>query len=122
MIFTPENSEKDFLNEISEIRKTLTGQKSDLEDVIFYEFNNIEASKGNAVKFVANHLKVNLEKTIVFGDNFNDISMFEVAGRSVAMDNASQAVKNKATNITGSVLEAGVSMYLNLLMMDMDEE
>jgi Cof subfamily protein (haloacid dehalogenase superfamily) len=122
MIFTPENLEKDFLNEISEIRKSMTGQKNDHEDVSFYEFNNIEASKGNAIKFIANHLKVSLEKTIAFGDNFNDISMFEVVGRSVAMDNASQAVKNKATDITGSVTEGGVSMYLNLLMMNMDEE
>ena len=52
------------------------------------------------------------EQVIVFGDGFNDLSMFEVAHTSVAMDNAPEAVKTYATHSTASNGENGVVKFL----------
>lgn len=56
-----------------------------------------EANKGNAIKMLADVLGIGVEEIAVIGDMDNDVPMFEVAGFSVAMGNASPAVKGKAS-------------------------
>ncbi len=46
------------------------------------------------------------------GDGENDISMFEVAGQAVAMDNAFDTVKAEADEICLSNDKEGVADYL----------
>ncbi len=55
-----------------------------------------QANKGNGLKKVAALLGIDLANTVVFGDNVNDIPMFELAGKSCATANAHEEVKNKA--------------------------
>ncbi|RDW15470.1 HAD family hydrolase [Oceanobacillus chungangensis] len=76
------------------------------------EIGNLNASKGNALTFIANHFNVDLEDTVAIGDNLNDLSMFEVAGMSIAMGNAEKIVKKQATYITKSCDEDGVAFGL----------
>ncbi|WP_412032670.1 HAD family hydrolase [Malacoplasma muris] len=57
-------------------------------------------SKGRALKTIVNALQIDLNELIVFGDNENDISMFEVAKHSVAMSNANDNVKSYAKYVT----------------------
>lgn len=71
-----------------------------------------EASKGNAVRKLMQIHNIPQEQVIVFGDGFNDLSMFEVAHTSVAMDNAPEAVKTYATHTTASNGENGVVKFL----------
>jgi hydroxymethylpyrimidine pyrophosphatase-like HAD family hydrolase len=47
--------------------------------------------------------------------------MFDVVGTSIAMDNASDTVKHKATTTTLSVTDGGVSYYLNQMIMNLEE-
>jgi Cof subfamily protein (haloacid dehalogenase superfamily) len=61
-------------------------------------------SKGAALSELAVQLGVARENTAVAGDWYNDISMFEFAGRSFAMPGAPFDVRAKASD----VLEAGV--------------
>lgn len=49
---------------------------------------------------------------VVFGDNLNDLSMFEVADRSYAVANALDAVKERATGVIGGCNEDGVARFL----------
>lgn len=65
---------------------------------IFLEFLPKNVSKGNAVQALAQKLKIDLEDVIAFGDEENDLSMFNVAGTAVAMKNARDEIK-KATNM-----------------------
>ena len=60
----------------------------------YMELNKLGVNKGEAVLNLAKLLGVNPEETIVVGDNYNDLSMLEVAGLSVAAGNAVQDVKN----------------------------
>ena len=58
---------------------------------------NRQASKGKALKNLIELLHISTEEVIVFGDNYNDVSMFETVKYSVCMENADKDVKNKAT-------------------------
>jgi len=66
-------------------------------------------SKGAGLSILAKHFGIDLERTVVFGDNYNDISMFELAGMSIAMGNAEEELKRIADYITLSNDESGVS-------------
>lgn len=57
-------------------------------------------NKGNAVKFLAGKLGINMEEVMTLGDRDNDISMIEVAGTGVAMANATEGVKAVANYVT----------------------
>ncbi len=50
------------------------------------------------------------------GNDKNDISMFEEAGISVAVANASDDIKNKADYVTLSNDEDGVAIFLDKLI------
>lgn len=56
-----------------------------------------EANKGNAIKLLAQVEGIDVEDIAVIGDMENDVPMFAVAGFSVAMGNATDAVKGKAS-------------------------
>ncbi len=71
------------------------------------------ADKSHGIKSVSEYVGFDLEKLTVFGDNFNDVGMFELAGTSVAMLNAQDGVKSKADIILPHTNdEDGVAKYL----------
>ncbi len=71
------------------------------------------ADKSHGIKSVSEYVGFDLEKLTVFGDNFNDVGMFELAGTSVAMLNAQDGVKSKADVILPHTNdEDGVAKYL----------
>jgi Cof subfamily protein (haloacid dehalogenase superfamily) len=74
------------------------------------------ASKGAALRAACEHLGVAPRDVVAFGDAENDIEMFRVAGRSVAMGQASDAVKSAATAVTGRNDEAGVARAIDHLL------
>ncbi|WP_314208391.1 Cof-type HAD-IIB family hydrolase [Vagococcus salmoninarum] len=57
------------------------------------EINHVNAQKGIAVKQIAEALNIPLREVMTIGDNFNDVSMLEIAGVSFAMENAEPGVK-----------------------------
>jgi len=72
-----------------------------------------DADKSHGIKSVSEYVGFDLEKLTVFGDNFNDIGMFALAGVSVAMANAQEGVKDKADIILKQNNdEDGVARYL----------
>ncbi len=73
------------------------------------------ADKGSMLKKLADHLSIPLTKTIVFGDYLNDLEMFQIAGKSIAVANALPEVKAQADQIISSNAESGVLNYLESL-------
>ena len=69
-------------------------------------------TKGNALKDLAEILKIKREEIIAIGDNHNDISMLEYAGYAIAVGNAEQAVKDIADLVTATNDEDGVAKAL----------
>lgn len=79
----------------------------------FIDINPKGASKGNALRILANHFGYKLDEIVAFGDQDNDVSMLEVAGISIAMANASEKAKNAADYITDSNNNSGVAKWIN---------
>lgn len=80
--------------------------------------NNIEiilsnVSKGNALEILCNTLKIDKKDAIAVGDSCNDLSMFSIAGTSVASGSASKFVKDKADFVACSNNEPIVNHILN---------
>ncbi len=84
-------------------RLTIVRSEKGLIDIM-----NSGISKGGALVTLAEHLNMDLKDTVVFGDNYNDISMFKVAGLSIAVANAEEDLKQAADYITLSNDESGV--------------
>jgi hypothetical protein len=55
-----------------------------------------DADKSHGITTVSEYVDFDLSKLTVFGDNFNDIGMFDLAGTAVAVANAQSEVKDKA--------------------------
>lgn len=69
--------------------------------------------KGNGLKILSQKLDVDLSKVIAFGDNYNDIEMFQCVGMPIAMGNAEEEVKLQAKHVTKINDEAGVAYAIN---------
>lgn len=77
-----------------------------------FTITNLQATKGNAVKSVAKMLNINTDEIMVFGDNYNDISMMDIAEVRVAMGNSDKEIKDRSTHQTSDNNNNGVSEFL----------
>lgn len=75
---------------------------------IWLDVMNINASKGDAIKYLQDKLKFSFEQTMSFGDYFNDIEMLQASFHSYAVENAHEKVKTYARFSAPSNLEHGV--------------
>ena len=71
-----------------------------------------QASKADAVAFLAQRLGVKAKNTVAFGDGENDLLMVTAAGTGVAMGNGIDAVKQVAKLITCTNDEDGIANAL----------
>lgn len=84
----------------------------------YLEILNKEATKGNAVKQLAQLLNIKRSEVMCIGDQENDTSMIEYAGLGVAMGNAIPDIKAKAGFITASNNESGVAVAIEKYILD----
>lgn len=75
----------------------------------FLEIMPRGVNKGAALTALAEKLGIPMERVMVLGDNDNDVSMLEIAGCAVAMENATPAARQAAHWIAPSNLKNGVS-------------
>lgn len=74
------------------------------------------AGKGTALAFLAKHLGLEREQVMAMGDAENDLSMLEYAVHSVAMANASPAVKAACRYQTLSNDDCGVAAMIDRVL------
>lgn len=101
-----------FLNEIKNIKGIRTEFYRDnyKTDLYFLEVLSEKASKSNAVNFIKQ--KYGFDKVVAFGDNLNDLPLFESADYCLAVKNAQDELKNKANAVIKSNVENGVPDWL----------
>jgi hydroxymethylpyrimidine pyrophosphatase-like HAD family hydrolase len=75
--------------------------------------SNAAACKKNAVNRIMDYLCINESEILSFGDDLNDIGMFEASGTGVAMANSVPELKEIADYITLSNDEDGIADYIN---------
>ena len=73
------------------------------------EINSREATKGNALRSLAEHLGIPIAQTMAFGDDRNDSTMLRAAGIGVAMGNAEEEVRQAADYVTDDCNDSGVA-------------
>lgn len=76
------------------------------------EINDENGHKGGALTKLCAHLGCTMENVMAFGDGLNDITMLQMAGLSVAMENAVPEAKLSAKYVTGSCDESGVAQAI----------
>jgi len=74
--------------------------------------HSIKASKANAIQFLQNFTGTTDRELVVFGDNSNDIGMFKLADRAVAVSNATSELKAFADEIIGRSDMDSVALYM----------
>lgn len=86
------------------------------------EINHFSADKGKALARIAEECGYSPQEVAAVGDGMNDVSMFRYAGVSVAMGNASDAVKQQAAFVTGPNTEDGLAEVLERWGTELNEE
>ncbi|WP_025755378.1 HAD hydrolase family protein [Mycoplasmopsis cricetuli] len=90
------------------INISLSGKKNN-----FLEITSLEASKGQAEKLFCLSEGINVKNAIHVGDSMNDASTKNIVGKLVAMQNASELLKDLADEvILYSYKNAGLAKYL----------
>ena len=73
----------------------------------YYEITQEGANKGRSLQILCEHLGLSMDDVFAIGDDSNDIAMLKIAGISVAMGNAHQAVRDAARFQTEKNTEHG---------------
>jgi Cof subfamily protein (haloacid dehalogenase superfamily) len=76
----------------------------------------VEADKGQAVRFLMQHLNIPAEQVLAIGDNQNDSVMLAAAGVSVAMGNATDELKEQADHIAPDNDSDGLAWAIRTLV------
>lgn len=111
MFVTPEE------NTTKKIRPILQEQFGDSicivqSSPVFLETLAAGVSKGKGLVHALEYLNIKPENTLAFGDEENDLPLFETAGFSAAPANAKEAVRNAATFHIPANTEDGVAAFL----------
>ena len=69
-------------------------------DIRLLEYANPKANKGEAIRFMCEHLNVDISDTVAAGDEENDLPMIIAAGTGVCMKNGVDTLKKEADYIT----------------------
>lgn len=103
-------SESENVDIVDEIRE------NDPYEEKWFSVVNSNTSKGRALLELADFLEIPIKNTIAIGNDKNDISMFETCGFSVAVDNASDFIKDKVNYVTYSNDKDGVGIFLEKIV------
>ncbi len=79
---------------------------------LYIEVNKKGVSKGTAIEFMTQLLKIDKSETVHIGDSMNDAPGFEVAGYGVAMGNSMKELKKLSDFITLDRKKSGVANTL----------
>lgn len=85
------------------------------------QVTRLDVSKEAAVSIIADALGISLGQIVIFGDDANDLGLFQCCGYPVAMGNAIPELKNLARVITDTNDHDGVAIALERLMEQEDE-
>lgn len=85
---------------------------------LFLEGMALGVTKGTALAWVAQHLRIPQAETLAMGDAGNDVEMLAWAGMGVAMGNASADARAAANYVAPSVDDDGVAVALERFVLD----
>ena len=108
--------DQDKLNAGREYFKNYQGLSMTVAGTEIFEMIHTSVSKGNALENLTQYLNIPMAKVMAIGDNYNDISMLEKAGMSVAIGNAEEDVKKICKYVSLSNDLNGVAHIINQML------
>ena len=103
--------------EIKNQSKCLTNPEEKPWSITYCDIANLDSSKGNGIKKFCEIMNIDLKDTIAFGDDYNDVPMFETVGHAVVMGNANYYIKkNYADEIAEDNNLDGVAKVLERIL------
>jgi Cof subfamily protein (haloacid dehalogenase superfamily) len=88
----------------------------------YLDVTHPQANKGAVVETLSEMLGIPTDEIATIGDQPNDVLMFRKGGMSIAMGNASDEVKSKATHVTFSSEEEGFARAIERFILEEDGE
>lgn len=89
-----------------------------IDNHYFLEASHPKANKREGAALWARYMNVDPAHITAFGDNLNDVGLFEAAGTRIAVANAQERLKQMADRIVESNDEDGVARYIAGLLLD----
>lgn len=101
---------------IKKLKIKLPDYEISISKPFFIEITKKNINKALSLKKLQQKLKITNNDTYCFGDGLNDMSMFECSNiNKIAVDNAHEELKKKATKIVDSCHQDGVIKFINSL-------
>jgi len=88
----------------------------------FLDITRTAVNKGQALQVLAHSEGIPPEKIVAVGDGWNDRSMFEAAGFSIAMGNSSQRLKEHADLVAPPADEKGFLWVLEYVLSELNRD
>ncbi len=88
----------------------------------YFELCSSSTDKGKAIVEVCKELGFKNNEVVCIGDNLNDMAMFEIAGLSIAMGNASDKIKESCDKVTLSNDENGVAHAIRNYVLEVNRD
>ena len=84
--------------------KDTLGSLRFVSDYLMFQYDK----KEEGIIKMMHHLNANIKDVVVFGDDFNDLVMFDERWFSIALGNACQPLKEKANYVTDNNVDDGI--------------
>lgn len=110
LLFVHEPSEVERIYPL--VQQQFPGVAFTISKPYFLEAQPAGVSKGAALERLSARMGIIPERTLVFGDSLNDLSMLAYTPNSVAMGNARDEVKAAARYVCGTNAEDGVARFI----------
>lgn len=96
-----ENTSFDYLQSIDASLLTNIRQACDLSysSARYFEFNKKGVHKGIGLKFLCDHLHIDIKDSMAIGDNINDLGMLKTAGIAIGVKNLHPLIKDQVDHI-----------------------
>lgn len=106
----------------SHLKRKFPKYHVDISADCYCDISSGTATKGNAIKKLANMLNIDLANSAVIGDAENDISMLKLIreknGLSIAVGNAMDKVKNNAEYVTTDSKDGGWAKAIDKILLN----
>jgi 5-amino-6-(5-phospho-D-ribitylamino)uracil phosphatase len=112
-----------FHQEFSTLQSILSALPSDTRAMLSDKYNLVQilsasADKTHALRYLLDHLGLEMAHVVAIGDDINDVDMIRDSGLGVAVANAIPAVKAVAKRMTLSNDEDGVALVIEELLQE----
>ncbi|MBN4089422.1 Cof-type HAD-IIB family hydrolase [Mycoplasma enhydrae] len=76
-----------------------------------FDITSIGVDKGKVISLMMRYYNIDIDDTVVIGDSYNDLSMYEIGNVGVCPANAEKAIKQVSTVVMGQTNKEGAVGY-----------